>query len=1172
MSQTTQLKVRSKTKLRTQATTQTASKSLDQVMAAWGCPQLIPLDQKFQQPEQVDYLDLLPRKDGEHGAGLHGVAAHRSAALLYVVDASRSRKLTPASIKDMRRTLANRSDSAWLGIVQAGTLTLYPVGFEDELPAAKTLNEQAPDAPLFYQSLVQGTFDAPVKPQASDHVYQEIKKLLTLTTTAFVGNPQVEPLHVLSMAGRALFFRFLIDRKIVRPEEFSSICPSADVDKHTLRDAFFNPALAAETSTWLDTTFNGDFLPLIADTLQGEARLDAYRRFYRAAGKATEQAIFKHLEAILKGWEQVEGEQLTFDWHRLDFAHIPVGVLSEVYEHFSHQVDSRLSRDTSVHYTPRFIANFMVEEAFASLPEDKSLARVLDPASGAGIFLVLAFRRLFRERYQTTGVRPNTREIQSILYDQIRGFDVSESALRLAALALYITAIELNASPHPPKALMFPRNLRKSVLHHFGGETAAEVYPDDPDTAASQAMLGSLGELPQKAAKEDFKGAFDLVIGNPPWTRLRDELPEERKKKTEDAGRVKKSATASANAEFTRIGREALEARGLNQCAKDYKNPDKAPDVPFLWRATHWAKPGGIVAYALHARLFLHTQGKKDISWQAVQEALAITGIVNGSDLRKTNVWEGMDIPWCLFFARNEEPDAQAGFYFSTPHYERSINGCSRFRIDYAAVRAVTLAETRQRPWLLKTLSLGNTLDVDVMDRITKAFPQTLLQYWRQFDCAKSKPEKTGQGYNITASADADPSDFLGQLLDFEDPPDNSFDIGWKDLKTVKEKHGHAKANRDRSEALYQAPLVIVPQAPGDNVHTPKAWLADRPVAFSQSYYGYACKDSPAPEHVAAMIHVLAHSTLARYFIIMRSASLGSDFMRFLKDDFDALPFPDVGKLSAADKKSLLKFSARLQEGEGQMPAAEAEKKTKRGKRQEDVQLEFSKLVPVFMQRDGQLELSKLGSETAKDEARERRQKAQAFWAELNTFIFRLYRLGVEDAQVIEDTLFASAAYRRAGVNAFLPTEPQLGEDGLPVRDVFCEELQQRLQPFFGVMNETVQVGEPQGLRQQTWDATWRFVAVWTGQPPTEFPAKVLREAMQLANDQGLSRIIVRMPRHHCLLIGILNARRWWTRTRARLCAHTITLEHLATFDRPQSTKRLPQPPIRKRRAVDISE
>ena len=36
--------------------------------------------------------------------------------------------------------------------------------------------------------------------------------------------------------------------------------------------------------------------------------------------------------------------------------------------------------------------------------------------------------------------------IQDILYERIRGFDISESALRLAALSLYVTAIELKAS------------------------------------------------------------------------------------------------------------------------------------------------------------------------------------------------------------------------------------------------------------------------------------------------------------------------------------------------------------------------------------------------------------------------------------------------------------------------------------------------------------------------------------------------------------------------------------------------------------------------------------------------------------------------------------------------------------------------------------------------------
>ncbi len=157
-------------------------------------------------------------------------------------------------------------------------------------------------------------------------------------------------------------------------------------------------------------------------------------------------------------------------------------MLSQVYESFSHRADPRTARDTSVHYTPRTIAGLMVEEAFAAT-RDKAGAKVLDSSCGAGIFLVLAFRRLVREQWKG-GERPRTSVIQSILYKQVRGFDISESALRLAALALYITAIELNASPHPPQALKFPRNLRGEVLYRFGGE---EVE------GKSAFSLGSLG-------------------------------------------------------------------------------------------------------------------------------------------------------------------------------------------------------------------------------------------------------------------------------------------------------------------------------------------------------------------------------------------------------------------------------------------------------------------------------------------------------------------------------------------------------------------------------------------------------------------------------------------------------------------------------------------------------
>ena len=53
---------------------------------------------------------------------------------------------------------------------------------------------------------------------------------------------------------------------------------------------------------------------------------------------------------------------------------------------------------------------------------------------------------------------------------------------------------------------------------------------------------------------------------------------------------------------------------------------------------------------------------------------------------------------------------------------------------------------------------------------------------------------------------------------------------------------------------------------------------------------------------------------------------------------------------------------------------------------------------------------------------------------------------------------------------------------------------------------------------------------------------------MGVANQRGCSRIIIHAPGKRGLLIGLLNQRRWWTATRARLCAQNIIRERLSAF------------------------
>jgi len=64
---------------------------------------------------------------------------------------------------------------------------------------------------------------------------------------------------------------------------------------------------------------------------------------------------------------------------------------------------------------------------------------------------------------------------------------------------------------------------------------------------------------------------------------------------------------------------------------------------------------------------------------------------------------------------------------------------------------------------------------------------------------------------------------------------------------------------------------------------------------------------------LAALIYLLAHSKLFRYFALMVSVSQGADHMIFTKQDFDALPFPDLKVLPATKKAAIRNLADRLQ-------------------------------------------------------------------------------------------------------------------------------------------------------------------------------------------------------------------------------------------------------------------
>ena len=163
-------------------------------------------------------------------------------------------------------------------------------------------------------------------------------------------------------------------------------------------------------------------------------------------------------------------------------------------------------------------------------------------------------------------------------------------------------------------------------------------------------------------------------------------------------------------------------------------------------------------------------------------------------------------------------------------------------------------------------------------------------------------------------------------------------------------------------------------------------------------------------------------------------------------------------------------------------------------------------------------------------------------WQEINDFIFDLYGLDTYDRQVVKDTLEVAPPYKEARDRA--NSAPARKE-----REVFYAELQRLLAPSFAITNEAVTVSEVVAESSDIL-APWYFFAISASNFPSVFSQatqkKLISQIAQAATETGCSRVIVHEA--GTLLVGIIGQYRYWTLSRARLCAMDIQRNHLDVF------------------------
>jgi hypothetical protein len=172
-------------------------------------------------------------------------------------------------------------------------------------------------------------------------------------------------------------------------------------------------------------------------------------------------------------------------------------------------------------------------------------------------------------------------------------------------------------------------------------------------------------------------------------------------------------------------------------------------------------------------------------------------------------------------------------------------------------------------------------------------------------------------------------------------------------------------------------------------------------------------------------------------------------------------------------------------------------------------------------------------------------------WTPIDSFVDKFYGLtDSADTEVIHETVTYRSQYSVSRLRAESPPDK-------PQVDGFCERLRTLLQPLFTLTHQDLEVIPlpPVSDDSGTWIPPWRFASIrLAGQSQNETPS-IFARIMGEAARTSASRIIVRVPGGG-IMLGLLNQRRFWTYSRARLCAVEVAREHSDWFPVPAGASR----------------
>jgi type I restriction-modification system DNA methylase subunit len=648
-----------------------------------------------------------------------------------------------------------------------------------------------------------------------------------------------------ALIGKYVYIRYLYDRKILSSEWLDE--NNINLDTVLSRNATL-AGLIHLTET-LEHRFNGAIFPLppnIEATLSDE--------------------MVSLVASTFKGDDLASG-QIHMDFDAYDFSYIPVETLSSIYEQFLHSQGT--GKKVGAVYTPEPVADYLLCELEESKPLQKGM-KILDPACGSGIFLVLAYRRLIElELANSSDKKLKPTELQRIL-ENIYGVERNQEACYVAEFSLILTLLNYIDPPdlHRNKDFKFPSLHNTQIFE-------CDLFDNDSDFW-----------------KKEIK--FDWIVGNPPWIEIKPD--------TQGEGFARSWINENFNSRPVG-GNRVCEA--------------------FSWRVVDLLDINGYVGLLIHANsLFNHESQKYRKSFFRDHSVARVTNFSHFVHILFSG--RGQEAAATVIYNKAEPGIEKPEIIHYAPLMINQIANRPWRRGHKQMTWAITINENEISmilpedvetgdllPW--KVALWGNLRDTKSYKRLQRMFPITLgelidLRNWHFCKGLEIRQHNSGRGLEAAPYLAGWKTIEVNAEVNFAETSRTAFrfSIPKGTLNLISENYCFTRKGRSLPFILAKAPHILIKAASGVCTYSNIDFVIPDP------QLGIAADEIDA-DYLSA-ISVVLNSSLIRYFLFLRSPSWGVKRSRIYLKDLKSIPLPNFSDRQIIKLSQLQKRLAHLEE------------------------------------------------------------------------------------------------------------------------------------------------------------------------------------------------------------------------------------------------------------------